>query len=171
MTGLFCRMDRDLGRRKSKDEPAAASVDRRPVQGVAQEVPRWLDSRGEEEDVGADDHRLFSAGPLQRWRSSVPRAQPPASALVSKLCGPRRSDETPRADSDSVVRLFVDGGSAGRSESTTKRLTIVWRIRGRWVLQLSGHRALCYPTDTKSGAMRACWRGIGGWWATLDSNQ
>jgi len=49
VTGLFCRMDRDLGGRKSKDEPAAASVDRRPVQGVAQEVPRWLDSRGEEE--------------------------------------------------------------------------------------------------------------------------
>src|SRR2546428_2381258 len=51
VTGLFCRMDRDLGGRKSQEEPAPPSVHRRPVPGRAAAVPPWPARHGGEEDA------------------------------------------------------------------------------------------------------------------------
>jgi hypothetical protein len=56
---------RELGRRKGKDQPPAAGVDRGQVKHVAEERAICLGITGEDDHVDASDHGEFDARSVQ----------------------------------------------------------------------------------------------------------
>jgi len=69
VAALLRGMGRKLGWRKPEDEPTASSVDRREAEHVAKECPRSFWIAGEDDRMGADDHRATLLAQSLRARS------------------------------------------------------------------------------------------------------